>query len=118
MGGRRALDAAQQCWEGYIVAVAARWKLTYQGTGCFLGNTALELPGRTLHRAEFRIVMTPTRTGRKARLLEKKQGQIKSSSTMGLSKLRSSSSSMRLSWQRKRKIWTTSRCWKSGSVNF
>jgi oleate hydratase len=82
-----ALDAAGNAEEGYIVRGGREMEMTYQNFwDVFSEIPALELPEPFTVLDEFRIVNDADKNWSKARLLEK-QGQIKDSSTMGLSKL-------------------------------
>ena len=82
-----ALDGAGNAEQGYIVRGGREMEMTYQNFwDVFSEIPALELPAPFTVLDEFRIVNDADKNWSKARLLEK-QGQIKDSSTMGLSKL-------------------------------
>ncbi len=82
-----ALDAAGNAEEGYIVRGGREMEMTYQNFwDVFSEIPALELPEPFTVLDEFRIVNDADKNWSKARLLEK-QGQIKDSSIMGLSRL-------------------------------
>ena len=80
------LDAAGNAEDGYIVRGGREMELTYQNFwDVFSEIPALELPEPFTVLDEYRIVNDADKNWSKARLLEK-QGQIKDSSTMELSK--------------------------------
>jgi len=82
-----ALDGAGNAEEGYIVRGGREMELTYQNFwDVFSEIPALELPEPFTVLDEYRIVNDADKNWSKARLLEK-QGQLKDSSTMDLSKL-------------------------------
>ncbi len=81
-----ALDGAGDAEQGYLVRGGREMEMTYQNFwDVFSEIPALELPAPFTVLDEFRIVNDADKNWSKARLLEK-QGQIKDSSTMGLSK--------------------------------
>jgi len=82
-----ALDGSGNAEQGYIVRGGREMEMTYQNFwDIFSEIPALELPAPFTVLDEFRIVNDADKNSSKARLLEK-QGQIKDSSTMALSKL-------------------------------
>jgi oleate hydratase len=82
-----ALDGAGNAEQGYIVRGGREMEMTYQNFwDVFSEIPALELPKPFTVLDEYRIVNDADKNWSKARLLEK-QGQIKDSSTMDLSKL-------------------------------
>ncbi len=82
-----ALDGSGNAEDGYIVRGGREMDLTYQNFwDVFSEIPALELPAPFTVLDEYRIVNDADKNVSKARLLEK-QGQIKDSSTMALSKL-------------------------------
>jgi len=85
--GGGALDGAGSAEQGYIVRGGREMEMTYQNFwDVFSEIPAVELPAPFTVLDEFRIVNDADKNWSKARLLEK-QGQIKDSSTMGLSRL-------------------------------
>lgn len=82
-----ALDGAGNAEQGYLVRGGREMDMTYQNFwDVFSEIPALELPTPFTVLDEYRIVNDADKNWSKARLLEK-QGQIKDSSTMQLSKL-------------------------------
>ncbi|MFT4818878.1 MAG: oleate hydratase [Marinobacter psychrophilus] len=82
-----ALDGAGNAEEGYIVRGGREMEATYQNFwDVFSEIPALELPAPFTVLDEYRIVNDADKNWSKARLLEK-QGQIRDSATMGLSRL-------------------------------
>ena len=82
-----ALDGAGNAKDGYVVRGGREMEMTYQNFwDVFSEIPALELPAPFTVLDEFRIVNDADKNWSKARLLEK-QGQIRDSSIMGLSKL-------------------------------
>lgn len=81
-----ALDAAGNAEDGYIVRGGREMEMAYQNFwDVFSEIPALELPAPFSVLDEYRIVNDADKNWSKARLLEK-QGQIKDSSTMGLTR--------------------------------
>lgn len=82
-----ALDGTGNAEDGYLVRGGREMDMTYQNFwDVFSEIPALELPEPFTVLDEYRIVNDADKNWSKARLLEK-QGQIKDSSTMALSKL-------------------------------
>ena len=82
-----ALDGAGDAAVGYIIRGGREMEMTYQNFwDVFSEIPALELPEPFTVLDEYRIVNDADKNWSKARLLEK-QGKVKDSSTMGLSKL-------------------------------
>ncbi|WP_240919873.1 oleate hydratase [Paraglaciecola sp. 20A4] len=82
-----ALDGAGNAEEGYLVRGGREMEMAYQNFwDVFSEIPALELPAPFTVLDEYRIVNDVDKNWSKARLLEK-QGQLKDSSIMGLTKL-------------------------------
>ena len=82
-----ALDGAGNAEKGYLVRGGREMEMKYQNFwDVFSEIPALELPAPFTVLDEFRVVNDADKNWSKARLLEK-QGHIKDSSTMGLSRL-------------------------------